>query len=313
MIRLRPIPVLRAAAATVLVCGIVAGASILRAADDEVVDPVPNVEEESQTNLHALDRQFDQSVFSDQPGWVLPDSDDDGGTVVGGTDVLVMAGRLADRRLASIERACGLSPGQVRALRLAMESDIRRMADEIGRARAKYEGVVVDLGDPAGQQRFNLMQQDTVRSRERVKGLFESGSLFRKALGTVLDETQAGKLAGSRDRQRALLWRSLVLTGMLELDERLGLDQSQADAIERLLLEKVPPLRVENPPAELEQEHMQQAIVLAMLAESDQKRLKAAVSSRQWRALSRSIDQGRGMRANLEHQGVFEKPAKLGK
>jgi hypothetical protein len=97
---------------------------------------------------------------------------------------------------------------------------------------------------------------------------------------------------------------------MLELDERLGLNQSQADTIERLLLEKTPPLRVENPPADLEQEHVQQAIVFAILAEVDPKRLKAAVSSRQWRALSQSIDQGRGMRINLEHQGVFEKPAR---
>lgn len=296
------------AVAAVILC-MATSVAFLRAADDVVVEAIPDSDEESQPNLHPLDQQFDQNVFSDQPGWVLPNTDDG----MGGDnrlDVLAMAGRLADRRLASIERICGLSPAQVRALRLVMESDIRRMAEEIGRTRAKYEGVVVDLNDPAGQQRFNLLQQDAVRSRERVKGLFETGSLFRKALGTVLDEPQAGRLAGSRDRQRALLWKSLVLAAMLELDERLGLDQAQADAIERLLLEKTPPLRVENPPAELEQEHTQQAIVFAMLAEVDTKRLKAAVSSRQWRVLSRSIDQGRAMRANLEQQGVFERPAK---
>ena len=310
MIRLLPVPGLPIGAALTLVCVLVGAAAVLRAADDEVIESLPAVDEESGSNLHPLERQFDQTVFSDQPGWVLPNAEDDGQTVVSGPDVLAAAARLADNRLAALERGCGLSPSQVRALRLAMESDIRRMAEEIGRARSKYEGVVVDLNDPAGQQRFNLAQQEAVRSRERVKTLFETGSLFRKALGTVLDEAQVGRLAGSRDRQRALLWKSLVLTAMLELDERLGLNQSQADAIERLLLEKTPPLRVENPPADLEQEHVQQAIVFAILAEVDPKRLKAAVSSRQWRALSRSIDQGRGMRINLEHQGVFEKPAR---
>lgn len=305
MIRRLPAAVVHAAATALSVFFAAGDGAATRAADDEVIELLPQQAEESRPNLQALDAQFDQNVFGDQPGW---------GTMVDGgmvaePDVLATAGRLADGRLATIERICGLEPAQVRALRLAMESDIRRMVEAVGRERAKYEGEMVDLNDPTGQRRFNLLQQDAARSRERVKGLFEAGSLFRKSLVSVLDETQAGRLTGSRDKQRALLWKSLVLAAMLELDELLGLDQSQADAIERLLLEKVPPLRVENPPAEIEQQETQRAIVLAMLAEADQKRLRAAVSSRQWRVLSMRIEQHRRMRrANLEHQGIFERP-----
>lgn len=283
---------------------------VVRAVDDEVVQQREQQADESESNLHPLDQQFDQIVFGNQPGWMGDGRQDGEQQVAGGRDVLAAAGRVADRRLASIARACGLSRSQTRALRLAMESDIRRMADVVERERAKYEGVVVDFNDPAGQRRLNLLQQDASRARERVKGLFESDSLFRKAIGTVLDESQAGKLAGSRDRQRTLLWKSLVLTVMLDLDDRLGLDQAQSDAIERLLLEKVPALRVDPVPAEIEQQHMQQMIVFAMLAQADQQRLKAAVSPRQWRVLSQHVQGGRGNMAMLRAQGLLEKSDK---
>lgn len=285
----------------------------IQAADDVVVEQVERSAgtDEDQENLHALDDQFDQTVFGEQPGWARNAGEDsDGGGGAGGIDIVATASRLADRRLASIERICGLSPAQVRALRLAMESDIRRMADAVGRERAKYAGLIINLNDQEGQRRFNLLQQDAARSRERVKNLFDAGSLFRKSLPAVLDEAQAGRLVASRDQQRAQVWKTLVLTVMLEVDERLGLDQAQADAVERILLEKVPPLRVENPPAELDQQHMQQMLVYAMLAEADQKRLKAAVSARQWRSLSQYIGQGRSIRTHLEQQGVLEKVVK---
>lgn len=309
----RAFRVVRAATTIALVLGGSIAARSARAVDDRVVEQSPQQEEESDRNVQRLEQWFDQNVFGDQPGWAVVDREEMVQPTADGPDMVAAAARLADGRLASIERICELRPAQVRALRLAMESDIRRMAEAVGRERAKYVGVAVDLNDPAGQRRFNLMQQDVSRSRERVKSLFDAGSLFGKALDSVLDEAQVGRLIGSRDQQRAILWKSLVLMAMVELDERLGLDQTQADAIERLLLEQVPPLRVVNPPPDMEQPHMQQTIVFAVLAEVDRKRLKAAVSARQWRALSGLIDQSRGMRANLEHQGFLEKRVRLPK
>lgn len=292
---------------------VVACADAVQAVDDVVVEQTDRAEEDSdaQQNMIDLEAQFDQTVFGEQPGWEAGGEDEPdqrGGDRA--RDILAGADRLAARRLAAIERICGLRPAQVRALRLAMESDIRRMADAVGRERAKYVGGRVNLNDQAGQRRFNVMQQEAARSHTRVRNLFETGSLFRKSLVAVLDESQAGRLAASRDQQRALVWKSLVLTVMLEVDERLGLDQSQADALERILLEKVPPLRVESPVTEMDQQHNQEMLVYAMLAEADQKRLKAAVSARQWRMLSQYVSQGRGQRENLEQQGLIEKTDK---
>ena len=297
--------------AVVVAVAVMAAGRVGWAVDDEVVAEREAQPDESNTNFIPLDTQFDQLVFNNQPGWtndVQTDNNED--PAAGRLDVIAVAARIADGRLGSIKRICGLSQSQARALRLAMESDIRRMAEVVARERARYEGVVVDLNDPTGQRRYNLLQQDANRVRERVSGLFESGSLFRKTLGAVLDESQAGKLAGSRDQQRGLLWRSLVLNAMLELDDRLGLDQSQADALERLLMEKVPPLRVDPVPPEMEQQHIQQMLVYSMLAQADQRRLKDAVSARQWRALSQFIQQGRANMPHLRQQGLLEKTEK---
>jgi hypothetical protein len=303
----RPLPALRSTAAWAALGMVLAGGAAVRAVDDEVVESIDKEEGDSGPNLLSLGEQFDQNIAVNQPGWGNFEVGDVREPGAAEPDMVAAAGRMADRRLGSISRTCELRPAQVRALRLAMESDIRRMSEAVGRERAKYEGRVVDLNQEAGQQLWNAVQQDAARVRERIKGLFESGSLFRKAIASVLDDTQAARLAGSRDRQQATVWKSLVITAMLELDDGLGLDQTQSDTIERLLLERTPPLNVENFSLENGQEHMQQTVFCAMLAEADQKRLKAAVSVRQWRVLSQYVNQGRAMRQHLENEGFLEK------
>lgn len=217
--------------------------------------------------------------------------------------------QLGDARLARIDSICGLTDAQRRKLRLAMESDVRRLAEEIDAVRTKYAGVEVNTGDQEGQRQFQQFQQELQRCRQLIQGLLDAESLFSKVLPTTLDAEQQARLTAERAARRSYRWRAIVAGAMRRYDDMLGLDQRQYDEIEKLLLEREPPLRVEGPVNRNELQS-QQFLVLLALSEVEATRLQAAVSDRQWKVLALLASQGKAMRSYVEAQGLLEKGAK---
>lgn len=150
-----------------------------------------------------------------------------------------------DDNIRRIAAACGLS-GPRRKLQLAMEADVRRPAEDIDVERRKYQNREVNFNDQAGQQEWQQFMQDVRRCRGWVLNMFDADSLLMKVLPTTLTPEQQAQLTADTTARRDALWRVLVAAAMLKLDDVTGLGQKQYEDLEGLLLEKTPPLRVEN-------------------------------------------------------------------
>jgi hypothetical protein len=313
---------------------IVAAAGWSRAEDDTVVEAAAAVEAQAeQQHLIDLGSNFDANLFEQQGnGWVL--RGDNGGLQVQAQGLLFINGRrvrnvngallavdeerppesptfsrsraLAEKRLARIDDACGLTDAQRRILRLAIESDIRRFAAEVDETRGKYAGVRVNLNDQEGQKKWHQFQQDVQQCRQRLRSLFDSGSLFAKVLPTTLDDRQVAGIEAELRARRSFRWRAMVTSVVLKLDDMLGLSQQQHDLIEVALIAREPRLRIDELAAGQENGHLQQNLVYMVLSGADTDPIKAATSERQWRTLSLLMNQGKSMRSWIEQQGILQ-------
>jgi len=290
----------------------------VRAADDSVEDGPAKAADRGQEvgNLIDLGQNFDANVFEQAGGgWTLrggglrvrrPSPTGDDGSQPPSSPTLARGRRLGAARLEQIDRLCGLSDRQRLALRLAIESDLRRLAEQIDVERGKYVGVAVNMGGPEGQKTWQQFQEDVQRCRRLLRALFNDDSLFAATLASTLDAGQLERLAAETRARRSFRWKAMVAAAMLRIDDAIGLDEKQHDTIERLLVAREPPLRADDADRQ-PNPHAEQMLVYLTLASVDQKTLQAAVSDRQWLALSTLMNQGRAMQSWLEEQGLLEK------
>lgn len=286
----------------------------LRGEDDRVETPAdPDAGTTRDATLVDLGANFDANVFEQRgDGWMLR------GNVVRrrlpgqqvadvGESPTVLRGRRAGRaKLEQIARTCGLSVEQQQALGLALESDVRELAAAIDAERRRYAGVTVNMSDQEGQRRWHQFQQDVQRCRRGIEQLFDRGSLFAGLLATTLDEPQRVRLETEIAARRSFLWRTMVTTVLLKVDDAVGLDADQHRLVEEALAGREPRLRLDDA-SRRSNAHAEQMLVYSTLAEVDPAPLRAALSERQWRALSTLMNQGRAMRSWLDQQGLVEK------
>jgi hypothetical protein len=304
-------------AASLLLAG-----QVIRAEDDIAVDDIdPAIvqrKQQQQANRYDLAANFDANIFGQVNGFSLRTNavraevraeTDGGGDQSPQSRALAFVGRLGEARLARIDAICGLTDAQRRKLRLALESDVRRLLEEIETVRTKYAGAAVNLGDQEGQRKWQEFQQDAQRCRQLLHGLSGEESLFAKVLPTTLDAEQQTRLATEIAARRSYHWRTLVAAAMRKHDDMLGLDQGQYDEIEKLLLDREPPLRVEGP-MNRNLQGMQHMLVFMVLSEVDANRLQSVLNDRQWNVLAQLANQGKAMRSYIEAQGLLEKGAK---
>lgn len=304
-----PLPVRLAAAAAIALLPAV------RADDDGVREAGAAGEQqaEQEGNLVDLGANFDTNVFEQTGGgWVIRQGrgrPGNGRLAAGdgenGSPALARVRAVGAARLERVERACGLDEGQRRRLELALEADIRRCIAEIEEVRRTYAGASVNMREREGQQAWNRFQQDVQRCRRRLMNLFDESSLFGESLATVLDERQFAALEAETAARRSFRWQALVGTALLRLDDTLALTQEQHAEIERLLLAKEPALRLDPPPRQ-RNEQAEQMLVFMVLAEVDQKALKAVVGEDRWKTVLTLANQGRSMRSWIEGQGLLE-------
>ena len=211
-------------------------------------------------------------------------------------------------RADSIDAVCSLSAEQKAKLVLAIDADIQRLADEIDAVRRTYVGVRVNMQDAAGQQQWQLVHQNAQQCRQWVERACEEGSIFTKTLQQTLDREQGDKWAADRLAGRENRWQDMVASSLLHLDDMLGLLQGQHEAIEKLLLEKTPPLRMDSVDMARQRGIMNNwyMVLCWMLSEVDSNRLKAAVNEWQWKVLSQFVQQGKQWRAGIVQSGFLE-------
>jgi len=300
----------------------VAWAGAARPEDDRAVDDAPEAKqlnERQRENWIDLGANFDTNVFQQHGGGFSLRSGrrghrprPDGPAADGGAErlespTIAQLRKVGEARLGRIDAACGLSDTQRRKLRLAMESDIRRVAEEIDVERRKYQDLEVNFGDQAGQRTWQQFQQDVQRCRSRLQSIFDADSLLAKVLPTTLDADQQALFTAETDARRTVLWRGLVATALLKFDDVMGLDQRQYDDLENMLLERRPPLRVEGFANQQNQQHLHQMLVWMVLAEIDAQELRAGLSERQAAMIAQFTAQGKAMRSHVEAQGFVEK------
>lgn len=294
--------------------------AVVRGEDDRAVEDVPTaalqIQEQQRANRVDLGAQFDQIVFQQAGGGFSvialhrrPSPTGGDGDQVPKAATLTVARKLGDDRLAQIDSVCNLTDTQRRKLRLAMESDVRRLSEDIEAERRKYQGVEVNFSDQAGQRKWQQFQQDVQRCRERLQGLFDANSLVMKVLPTTLDSEQYARFTAENAIRRTARWRGLVAAAMRKFDDLLGLDQRQYDEIEKLLLEREPALRVDRPGSRQDL-NARQMLVSLVLSEIDAQRLQGIVSGRQWQMLAQIANQGKSMQSYIEAQGLLEKVPK---
>lgn len=293
---------------------LVAPTAASRAEDDVVRDEVPGQPADEQDgNRLDLGINFDANLFGQSGGFAIRARRVAGREVepgMAGTADAPLTARMravGEARLARVDRACTLDAGQRRKLELAIESDVKRCVREIDDSRQAYVGMEVNLRDREGQVQWNRFQQDVQRCRRRLATLFDETSLFAEALTTVLDERQLSALASEVAARRSFRWRALVARAMVRLDEALALSQEQYAEVERLLLGKEPPLRI-NGTTRPRADQAEQLLVFMVLAEVDQQALKAAVGDERWKKVVVFANQGRQMRSWIQGQDLLESP-----
>jgi hypothetical protein len=173
-----------------------------------------------------------------------------------------------------VARICRLGDTQRRALELALQSDLRRVAGEIDAVRDRYVGTSAEDVDPAA------FESDVEACRQVIATALGPGSLLARMAEDVLDPQVRRRW---RHERRECRWRATVAVALDAFDELLGLSSSQYGALEALLLESVPALQVDavggpRPPLPV-------ALAYQRLASAEAGRLEDVLDARQWRAL----------------------------
>jgi len=217
----------------------------------------------------------------------------------------------AEPAMTQIESLCKPSADQTRLLHLALERDVQRVAEQINRVRRKYAGVRLNLQEQQGQQKWQQFHQDLQTCQQLLLDFVRGrDGLFGKVQATVLAGEQYTRLETELDASRAQRWQAFVALALGRWDHLLALDQRQHDDLEKLLLQKRPPLRVgggfnPNMHGNAFSQQAQWLVPLA-LADVGEQRIRAVVNERQWKVLQRMMLQAKQMRPHLEQTGILE-------
>lgn len=251
-----------------------------------------------------LTTAFDQVVFGNGGGNpVAPDADT--------AARLSQVRKSGEARIEQIDRVVRLSADQRAKLRVAMEADVSRLAEEIDGIRAGYVGRKVTIGeDGAGQEEVQKVNQAAVECRRLMAAVFGPTALLSKVLGDTLDPPQFKLYTETITARRGRIWKALIGSALLAHDGVLGLTQSQHEAVEALLMADVPPLALELAGQRAVGTAMAPAgLVVLRLEQTGDDKLAAVLDPRQRavvRALARQLGEPADLQAQLVAGGLLE-------
>lgn len=228
-------------------------------------------------------------------------------------------GRLAhlrlpgERRIATLDRVCRLTDQQRELFRLAMESDLRRLAGDIDAVRRSYAGQRLTAQE-MDRELLERARDDAEACRRQIDRFGRAGTLLGSVSDGLLDARQQAALAAWVSGRRACRWEAMVRTVLAQFEDNvLGLSEAQHRALLEPLLADVPPLVVldDAPPwsGGARSADFQGMLVASRLQRLDQASLRERFDPRQWGALGQLIAQhgeAAAVEALLVEQGILE-------
>jgi len=230
---------------------------------------------------HDLGRLFNQQAFGRSGvvpggrimmvhnGVVIPMVEQPASSLEAG---LAAVRRRGEHRIEILEQVCHLDEVQVSHLKMALQSDLKRLAYEIAGVQARYADQTMAT-TPEGLDRELLarLRSDAEACRRQIERIPDSGSLLVASLPHVLEPAQAEAFASWLADQRRRHWQAMVAAVLTQLDAAgLRLARNQRAALEGMLEGEVPPLAVlrEVPTGKSDatMARFQTALVLARLA-----------------------------------------------
>ncbi len=283
---------IRRAASAVLLVALLAihGPTQLAAApDDQEVQQVEQQQEPEEGEINGagmmdLLAQFDATIFQPDGSVAAARSHIDGCLKV---------------QIDELERACSLSEAQRQKLRLAAEGDAKRFFDEVNEVRRQYEGKTADAQNPnAFDQIWGEMWQRIQPLRMKFQaGIFGEASLFSKVIAKTLTPDQITSYRAVTDSRRQFRRQAEALTVMAQLEKFIPLDDSQHEALLKVLLDDTQP----QGPSQERDSWLQ----LYWLATVPLDKLRPIFDERQAKQFKRLCDQFGGLRPFMIGQGVI--------
>lgn len=222
---------------------------------------------------------------------------------------------LAERRIETLDRICRITEPQQDLLRLAAESDLRRLAGEIDAVRRNHAGQrLAATPQGADRDRLQAVRDDAAACRQRIDQFFRDGSLLDSVSLGVLSPAQRSVFEAWLAARRKTRWEAMVRTVLDQIDATsLGFSAEQHDAILDQLLADVPALEVLGDELEAASSgraaDFQTLLVLSRLQRLDQEALRKLCDPRQWLMLEQLMAQQGGPEAVeqlLVAQGVLQ-------
>lgn len=251
-----------------------------------------------------LGGSFDQMVFGvGGPNPVPPGADT--------AARLSQVRKAGEERIEKIHRLVRLSDEQRAKLRVAMEADVSRLAEEIDAIRALYVGQKVELGeDGAGQERYRKLTEDVRECQRLMAAAFGPAALLSKVLGDTLDEPQLKRYTETMAARRGTIWKALIGSVLGAHEGVLGLTQAQHEAIEALLMADVPPLALELAGQRVTGAAVTPAgLVITRLEQAGEEKLAVLLDPRQRAvvaALAKQVGEPVELEAQLVAGGILE-------
>lgn len=184
-----------------------------------------------------------------------------------------------------LRRDLGLSDRQRERLELAGLGDIEQFVRRVEAARPRQPMV--------SQTQISALWQLNTQLQQ---GLFESGSLFQKALLTTLSPEQRASYEHSDRERRSYRNQAYNDLIVMQLDAILGLSDDQRLRLSQLLFDKTRTLRESN--------QFRPRVALAQLSRLPDDTLTPLFDSAQWSQLQRKLSHTRHDLPALERMGI---------
>lgn len=134
----------------------------------------------------------------------------------------------------SLRESAGLTDVQEAKLRLAVEGDLSRFSLMLNEARFKTRNM-----QPVNEQVGEISRIISPVQQAVQKGLLEEDSLFQAVLGNVLSPEQQDLWAREQERRQQLIYRAIIHTQMVKLQESMPLLTKQREALTEAVLARL--------------------------------------------------------------------------
>lgn len=252
--------------------------TVLRAQDDDFDDEEEDAPAEVQVAAVPM-KQFDQWVFGH-------------GNNHGAKSTKKRLESLLTLHVDSISQICDLSEAQNQKLILAGHGDIKRFYDSVNKVRVKFLAMRNDQN-----QRNQIWQITQPLQMKLNAGIFDEKSLFHKVRKRLLKPEQVTKYEEVESERRRFRYEASVGMAVSKIEQGMPLRDEQRNQLLKLLLEETRPPKIFG-------QH-DYYVVMFQASKIPEKKLRPIFDDAQWRALSKQLNQVKGMGEFLKKNNIL--------